>query len=183
MADRKWMKGKESCLLSALLHPVPRSRVLHMRESEKERERTRKTEFHTVQLLHPGSYYSVWKEDHPDDTEFIPLSYLWWSTSHLPWLRELISILIQTWPMPIPHTWLFTWAPMYANWYLIKWSSSTYECVMCIQINNKSLTYFPLLMLSNKPLITLLQQANYMWQRRVKCKSSSSEVFIFKGQM
>lgn len=69
---QEWMKGKKSCLPSALLQPVPRSIVLHRRENKNERERARRAEFHTVQLLHSGSHHSVWKEDHQDDTEFIP---------------------------------------------------------------------------------------------------------------
>lgn len=36
---------------------------------------------------------------------------------------------------------------------------------------------------AEQPLITLLQEYDYMWQGQAMCKISSSEVFVFKGQV
>lgn len=63
---------EKSCLQSALLQPVPRSVVAHMRESANERERVRRAGFHTVQLLQFWIILYSMKGDHHDDTEFIP---------------------------------------------------------------------------------------------------------------
>lgn len=126
--------------------PVPRSRVVHMRESWNERERARGTEFHTVQLLHPASHYTAWKEDHQDDTEFIPRNSSVISViEHISFtVAEEINFLLDSNTANAYFTHLtFHLSPsIYTLWHLIKWPSSTYESVLYIQINHKTLTLF-----------------------------------------
>lgn len=89
--------------------------------------------------------------------------------------------MIQTRPSPISPTWLSTWDGIFPVWHLIKCSSSTHAFVMYIQMNYTILIfYYPLLMLSNKPLITLVQHSNYIWWS--KAHSAAWRCLCFKGQ-
>lgn len=128
---RSWVAdgGKVVSAVSSFTASPKVNSSAHEGERESERERVRRAEFHIVQLLHSGSHYTVWKEDHHDDTEFIPhnasviavMEYISFTVA------ERINFRLDSIPAkPISHTWLFTWARIYAVWHLIKWSSSTY---------------------------------------------------------
>lgn len=89
----------------------------------------RAAEFRTVLLLHPGSYYTVWKRDHEDDTEFIP------GNASVIAVMEHISFAAakrinfrpdSTPAEPISHAWPFTSARTYTVCHLIKRASSRY---------------------------------------------------------
>lgn len=85
------------------------------------------------------------KEDHQDDMEFIPCN------SSVISVIENISFTVAVRinfrldsnpPLPISHTWLFTWVWICTLGRSIKWPSSTCEFVMYIQINHKIPTHF-----------------------------------------
>lgn len=135
---------EKSFLPSALLQPVPRSIDLHLRESENEREQSRKDWTSHGPTFSLSGTLQWMKGDHRDDMEFIPHNSS--VISVIGNISFTVAVRInfrrdseRGGPLPISHTWLFTWVWICRP---IKWPSSTYEFAMYIQISHKIPTHF-----------------------------------------
>lgn len=126
---------RKSCVCHRLFPSHCQGQRFHRRQSMNERGRAWKAGFHAVQLLQFWIVLYSERGDHHDDTEFIPRN------ASVIVVMEHISFTVSERINSgadsaaahfISHTWLFTWAPTYREWRLIKRLSTTYSYGMHI---------------------------------------------------